>query len=160
MRLLLLLLIATSASAQTADAPVPNDLDAATLWYAASDRCDAAVPMPHLDLGADVIDSMPEVAAPGGLGPVPIPNLCAEPAPLAVLPDGVRFRVDPLPPSTSDAPGRQLLREQELDRLRQLYPLQVPRSYLDEDRFRQEIGYPVFERIHIEPLVAPSGERP
>ncbi len=136
-------------------APVPAQVVAP--FAASGDRCRAAVALPSLDLSLDMADVMPEVATAGGLAPAPMPNLCRET--LAVLPEGVRFRLDPLPPSVRD--NRQLLRDQELDRLR--HRLVLPHELLQmraSGRDRERHRHPSFERrLHL-PQVAAPGERP
>ena len=85
------------------------------------------------------------VTAPGALVPAPmlqfgtatgatIPNVCRDAVPLAVLPNGVRFRTDPLPPSEDDDLGRQLLREQGADPSNALYRLQADIEWLREQQ--------------------------
>ena len=69
--------------------------------------------------------SVPEVPAgpavrldPGGVAAVPMPNVCAEPAPLAVLPEGVRFRT--VPRGLDDGLDRHLEHLRRLEELRDL----------------------------------------
>lgn len=154
MRALLFALLATAASAQV----LPPETGDALAMRLPSNRCDAAALMPTLDLNAGMAGVMPEVAATGGgLAPTPMPNLCAEL--LAVLPEGVQFRLDPLPPSSRDDLGRQFLREQEFER-------EVQQSrYLFQalqlgDEFRQQVGHLSSESLLRAPLVAPGGNRP
>ena len=88
-----------------------------------------------------------------------IPNVCRDAAPLTVLPDGVRFRTDPLPLSEDDDLGRQLLRELATERYeRHLQLLSPPRPEFDQLRLPSNL--PEFERLRHEPMVAPLGQRP
>ena len=169
--LLLSLLLSATASAQAPDALSPDS----TLFERLSDdrldlrqdalrelerqlgpvaqrgTCDQAVAMPALGLGGGLAPApIPQADLATGLQPAPMPDLCGQP--LAVLPDGVRFRTDPLPPSVHDDLGRQSLREQ---RRRPAMPYDP-----NDVRFRQRLVHPDFERVEIGPLVAPPHERP
>ena len=158
--LLLTLSLTAAASAQVvADAPPP----APVLGLSDLDCSAGAVALPGEILVPPNAPLVPE--APGVLVPVPMPrvvapsaaampNVCRDAAPLAVLPEGVRFRTDPLPPSADDDPGRQLLRELEAERLR----LRVLPYDPNDDRFHHRLGRPELERLPLP--VAPPAHRP
>lgn len=147
--LLISFALAASASAQVV---VPDAGPAPVLGLSGLD-CTAGVPMPHI--GAEGSSMIPlRRFETGAVATAPMPNVCREASPLAVLPEGVRFRTDPLAPGFSDNPSRRLLQGLEPDPLFQRYPV-VPRPVFDVDAIRQRLSLPHFEGVWPAPVAPP-----
>ncbi len=139
MRYILLLLLAPLATAQTLE------IDPQDAPIVIEGRCNAGIAMPTMDLDLPDTPSMP-VMPPPDIEPVPMPNLCNE---TAVIFDSESLRnlMQNLPPLRFEdfegvKPGfKHQLRGRAVPRL----PFDVPRG----------LSTPL-----IDPLVAPSGERP
>lgn len=156
MRLLLVALLATAASAQDG-ARAPADASAA---FRVS-RCDAGVPMPNVLSHGTPALAMPEVE-PATPTPVPILNLCGEAPSLSAAADPLtRFLQTPTPHRFRDIPhdGRRWLRDIDpytLDDRLLAYP-----DFLDHpSRMRPEDLVPDVSLQRLLPPVALPVERP
>ena len=131
---LALVSLAVTASAQEAVrlAPALGAAPAPVLGLSGLD-CSAGAATGRVEVPAAPAGAILRFEA-GGAAPVPMPNVCADAAPLAVLPDGVRFRLGPAPGADADR-LRQFLDDQG-DRFRRFAP---PPIQIDPDRLRQRL---------------------